>query len=789
MQCRLFSANYSEQLSLLLFLVITFGRMAHRSLIHNFPRLLLTSACLLWLCANLSAQSANPKNPGTQGFEQSSNPVVEQVSENIPHYTVETDEAVQLFFPSLLKDVARSARIDAILEQESLFRLSTAMSLSATPNAVWLVFDVQNKSGKPLALWFDDTGLDTLQTFCVVRDAAGKKTIVLHEYAGLTFASHPIAGLPLNMLYATGADTLPKRVFVRLASREPMAISVYSGSDDALRRYYEGRFLLNAVIVGLILALIAYNVLLSLMLRSVTYMLYVVYGLSALLYILYATGLIVPFCGKAVTEFVLGKSFQIGLLVMFFTVAFATRFLHVAERLPAWLLPGRAVLVIIVLSGFVRSIVPMTETAYTVIIAVVATITSVFCISMSIVAGLRGNKAAWLYLLAWILLLTMFVILIPAIEGYIPLTPLLLLLPQVGFTVELLLMSFALAYRIRILQQERQSALLENERLVQEQNRILEQKVHERTMALEDANLQLAAANEEIQRQLEVQTEQAHHIELSNTELQETSDNLALVNHELLELNEQLSGQKEELQAKNQALADAEQFRLNMLSIVSHDLKNPISAITGLASVLLDNQGFDERTKEMLYYIADSGERMSALVRDLLDTAARSSTHIALVLAPTELKDITAGVLAHHIHASERKRQRLIFTSHEEVWVNGDVKRLFQVFDNLVSNAVKYSPEGGTIWVSVSKILTQTEKKALWSVRDEGAGFTEEDKTKAFGFFQKLSAEPTGGESSSGVGLAIARQIVDLHGGTIRIESKAGQGATMIVELPLLQDW
>jgi signal transduction histidine kinase len=74
-------------------------------------------------------------------------------------------------------------------------------------------------------------------------------------------------------------------------------------------------------------------------------------------------------------------------------------------------------------------------------------------------------------------------------------------------------------------------------------------------------------------------------------------------------------------------------------------------------------------------------------------------------------------------------------------------------------------------------------------VKDEGVGFTEEDKARAFGFFQKLSAQPTGGEPSSGIGLAIVRQIVELHNGAVWIESEAGKGATVIVELPLLAEY
>lgn len=323
--------------------------------------------------------------------------------------------------------------------------------------------------------------------------------------------------------------------------------------------------------------------------------------------------------------------------------------------------------------------------------------------------------------------------------------------------------------------------------IVEEKNRNIS---YQRT-ELEQLNERLLTANEEIHRQLSIQAEQSQQLEISQTEIQQVSEELGELNGQLRSSNLLLAQEREalervnnELGLKNQALSEAEQFRLDMLSTVSHDLKNPINSITGLASVLLDNPGASDRDKEMFRYIHEAGERMSALVRDLLDTAARNTGKITLHRSPTELKDITASVLAHHIHSAERKRQRFIFHPHEEVWIMGDVQRLFQVLDNLTSNAVKYSPLGSSIWISIEK----RGAKAVWSVRDEGVGFNEEDKARAFGFFQKLSAQPTGGESSSGVGLAIARQIVELHGGAIRIESEAGKGTTMIVELPLLQD-
>jgi signal transduction histidine kinase len=102
------------------------------------------------------------------------------------------------------------------------------------------------------------------------------------------------------------------------------------------------------------------------------------------------------------------------------------------------------------------------------------------------------------------------------------------------------------------------------------------------------------------------------------------------------------------------------------------------------------------------------------------------------------------------------------------------------VLENFTSNAIKYSPSGTTI---TARVLASPET-IRFEVQDEGPGLTDEDKQKLFGFFQRLSARPTGGESSHGVGLAITKRVVDLHNGKIWAESEVGKGTTFIVMLP-----
>jgi len=115
------------------------------------------------------------------------------------------------------------------------------------------------------------------------------------------------------------------------------------------------------------------------------------------------------------------------------------------------------------------------------------------------------------------------------------------------------------------------------------------------------------------------------------------------------------------------------------------------------------------------------------------------------------------------------------------------VERMREVFSNLISNAIKYSPHGKTITVRYGYSESDSEsKRVLIAVKDEGQGLSDLDKQKLFGQFQRLSARPTGGESSTGLGLWIAKQFVEKHGGRIWAESEGkGKGTTFFVELPV----
>ncbi len=292
------------------------------------------------------------------------------------------------------------------------------------------------------------------------------------------------------------------------------------------------------------------------------------------------------------------------------------------------------------------------------------------------------------------------------------------------------------------------------------------------------AAFDLEQQNREILRQQEVLEQQATEIEVVNTQIQQT-------NFMLEGTNETLERRNIEFQKANAALKEADEFRLNMLSIASHDLKNPLHAIIGLSDLItFDSQKSVEYAKQ----INESSWQMLELIKDLLDSSAREMGKMELLVQPMDMGELVHYVMEKYTNAAANKAQTIVADVPQELWLQGDERRLQQVVDNLISNAVKYAPQNTTIKVTLSESQA-SDKWVRFSVKDEGPGVSEEDKQRMFGFFQRLSAQPTGGESSNGVGLAIVKQIVDLHEGRVWCESEVGDGlpsgTTFVVELPI----
>jgi two-component system sensor histidine kinase/response regulator len=247
--------------------------------------------------------------------------------------------------------------------------------------------------------------------------------------------------------------------------------------------------------------------------------------------------------------------------------------------------------------------------------------------------------------------------------------------------------------------------------------------------------------------------------------------------------NQQLVEQQKHLVDQ---LSKANAAKDRFLGMCAHDLRNPLSSIRGLAELMDENAIgiLTPEQKEIVQTIHGASQSMLLLVNELLDVATIEAGHLKLEKTPVSIVEIVErSVHLSKIEASKKSTKIEMVKSASDPIVDVDRNKIRQVVDNLINNAVKYSPRGSTVTV----FIHANAATAGFSVRDSGPGIPEAERHKLFKDYGTLSSVPTGGEKSTGLGLAICRKIVEAHHGTIGVDSIPGQGAEFIVSLPLFK--
>ncbi len=234
--------------------------------------------------------------------------------------------------------------------------------------------------------------------------------------------------------------------------------------------------------------------------------------------------------------------------------------------------------------------------------------------------------------------------------------------------------------------------------------------------------------------------------------------------------------QKEELALEKEA-------RENVLGVVSHDLRTPLASIimnTDLVLRAVNACALPPTTPRLLSNVRGSAQRMNRLIEDLLDAIKVDAGSFAVDRKRLDVSEILAVSVEESTPAALQKNLRLILRSDPPpTFVAADASRLIQVFNNLIGNAVKFSPPESVVTVT----LASTEGEVVIGVRDLGPGISREDQAHLFErYWQGKSTAHKG----TGLGLYISKCIVDLHGGSLDVSSTLGEGATFLVRLPLL---
>ena len=245
--------------------------------------------------------------------------------------------------------------------------------------------------------------------------------------------------------------------------------------------------------------------------------------------------------------------------------------------------------------------------------------------------------------------------------------------------------------------------------------------------------------------------------------------------------NQQLVEQQKHLVDQ---LSKANAAKDRFLGMCAHDLRNPLSSIRGLAELLGENAIGDitPEQREIVETIHGASQSMLQLVNELLDVATIEAGHLKLDKVPTSVVEIVErSVHLSNIEAAKKNMRVELVAAVGDPMVEVDRNKMRQVVDNLISNAVKYSPKGSVITVQIHS----DDLAAGFAVRDNGPGIPENERHKLFRDYGRLSTTPTGGEKATGLGLAICRKIVEAHQGTIGVNNLPGHGAEFFVSLPL----
>ena len=239
---------------------------------------------------------------------------------------------------------------------------------------------------------------------------------------------------------------------------------------------------------------------------------------------------------------------------------------------------------------------------------------------------------------------------------------------------------------------------------------------------------------------------------------------------------------QELLAAQNERLRELDRLKDEFISLVSHELRTPLTSIRGYLELLREDGKLDDDQLRYIGIVDRNSERLLHLVSDLLFLAQVDAGKLNFELRPVDLEALVADCVEASLPMAATKEIELTASTQElPVQLQGDPARLAQVLDNLVSNALKFTPSGGRVQVSLEAV----DGVAIVEVSDTGLGLAEDEQDQLFERFFRSSRASENAIPGTGLGLAIAKTIVERHGGRIRLESAVDIGTTVRVELPL----
>lgn len=256
--------------------------------------------------------------------------------------------------------------------------------------------------------------------------------------------------------------------------------------------------------------------------------------------------------------------------------------------------------------------------------------------------------------------------------------------------------------------------------------------------------------------------------------------------NEVREINTYL---EEKIQERTKELLALNKEKDEILSIAAHDLRNPLTGIMLQADIskALIRRGNSNQAIVELSEIDITIKRMTEIISNLLDISKLESGKLLTKYEHFDLKEIMDIILSNYTNIALKKNIQIHFEENQQIKLNSDKDFVLRIIENLISNAIKYSNFSTNIFISNKEIELENVKYYQFSIKDQGPGFTDEDLTKIFGKFAKLSARPTANEISTGLGLSIVKKSIEMLNGKIEYKTKIGEGTEFVVLIPTNQ--
>jgi signal transduction histidine kinase len=583
------------------------------------------------------------------------------------------------------------------------------INFSSTASAYWLKFKIQKTTADDFYIKVGSAYIDAISLY--EFDANNQLISTRHTGDDLPFNTREIE-VGSYLFQLNFQENTTHTYYMRVKSDQPLFFTLRAGTLPNFVKYIHDLDFLQGIYFGFMLLIFLYNLFLYFSTKETIYLYYIAYVFSITWFMASVFGYFFEYFwpnAPGINQLVVISAG----LTMITATLFTQQFLNTKESDPKmhkgsmiFLLVGIIVCILVPL-GFRIEGLKVSQAGLLLM--------AIYFIVLGIRFRMKGYRPANYYLLAWGALV---VGIIFAILESLNLAFVMKYLNamQIGSALEVMLLSFALGDRINMYKKQKEiaqekalQAAKENERLIREQNIILENKVEERTKKLIDLN-------------------------------------------------------------KEKDL---------LLSMVAHDLRTPLHQIKSLIYLLdIPSLELTDEQEAFLIQIGDSADRMSEMIGSMLNTHALENKE--LDLSP---KIVDVVKLVHYVAnsfdftASEKNIKITVEAQNGNHFIEVDKNYIIQILENLISNAIKFSDKG-----SVVRLQVHTHQKQTYiAVVDHGPGISEEDQEKMYGKFQRLSAKPTAGESSIGLGLSIVKKFVEAMNGEIHCKSKLGEGTSFTI--------